>query len=194
MLPAGSASTPRACNACSTGVTLALSSRPISNPRPRTSRTPGRFALRKLSMSAVPRRSARCGSCSACSACSAASAAAHASGFPPKVEPCRPVSNAPTRLPINTAPMGNPPARDFAMHSRSGCTPECSQAKMRPVRPMPVCTSSMISSAPRSWHRRCAANRYCGSAGRTPPSPCTTSRITAAVWLVNAASSASRSL
>ena len=50
-------------------------------------------------------------------------AAAHESGFPPKVEPCTPGTRFLMFAPINTAPIGTPPANDFAQVSKSGVTP-----------------------------------------------------------------------
>ena len=45
-----------------------------------------------------------------------------------------------------------PPPSAFARQRISGCTFSCSQANILPVRPMPVCTSSRIISAPNSSH------------------------------------------
>ena len=80
--------------------------------------------------------------------CKVARAAAVATGFPPKVVPCWPgVSSAVASVPKTIiAPMGNPPPRPLARVMASGMTP--AEANQAPVRPMPVWTSSKISSAP----------------------------------------------
>ncbi len=57
----------------------------------------------------------------------------------------------------STAPIGtSPPDSALATHTMSGCRSQCSSARKRPVRPMPVCTSSQTNSAPASRHSRCA--------------------------------------
>ena len=73
----------------------------------------------------------------------------------------------------------------------SGFTPECSQAKNRPVLQKPVCTSSTISSAPCASQMSRTAVKNPASPIRTPPSPCTISTITAAVSSPTAARSLS---
>jgi hypothetical protein len=45
-------------------------------------------------------------------------------------------------------PNGTPLAMPLAVQMMSGSTPQCSIAHQRPVRPMPVCTSSAISKMP----------------------------------------------
>ena len=113
-----------------------------------------------------------------------ASAAAHESGLPPNVVVCRKgLSNRTenTSSVAMVAPIGiTPPPSALARHRMSGCTFSCSQANILPVRPMPVCTSSRIISAPNSSQSLRTAVKYpCG--GRiTPPSPWIGSRITAA--------------
>src|SRR6266487_3656057 len=121
----------------------------------------------------------------------AATAAAHESGFPPNVEPWTPGVRFFTFLPINTAPIGTPPAKDFAHVSKSGVTPKCWIANIFPVRPNPDWISSTINNAPRSSQILRAACTYSTFAGYTPPSPCITSKITAAVSFVTALSKAS---
>ncbi|MNH18050.1 hypothetical protein D3C79_777410 [compost metagenome] len=81
----------------------------------------------------------------------------------------------------HTPASGKPPAMDLAKVVRSGATPICSMAKKVPVRPAPVCTSSAISRMP-CWSHR-ARRRFISSfgAGRKPPSPCTGSRMIAAM-------------
>src|SRR5712691_9931387 len=55
-----------------------------------------------------------------------------------------------------TAPKGAYPLeRHFADTRMSGATSQCSTAKLRPVRPMPVITSSAISSTP--WRPQISA-------------------------------------
>ena len=48
------------------------------------------------------------------------------------------------------APIGRPPPRPFASVTTSGTIPAAWWANQAPVRPMPVCTSSSTSSAPRA--------------------------------------------
>ena len=76
---------------------------------------------------------------------STASPAAHASGEPAKVPPRPPGPGASmiSALPV-TADSGTPPATLLAMVIRSGSTPACSIANMRPVRPKPDWISSAI--------------------------------------------------
>jgi len=45
-------------------------------------------------------------------------------------------------------PSGNPEAMPLAIVTTSGVTPVCSMANILPVRPMPDCTSSTMSSMP----------------------------------------------
>src|SRR3989442_6055119 len=108
----------------------------------------------------------------------------HASGFPPNVELWLPLNPRSTASVVRVAPIGTPPARDFATVRISGRTPHRSTANMRPVRPIPVWTSSRIRSAPDASQISRAAGRYSEDATWTPPSPCTASRITAAVSFV----------
>ena len=68
----------------------------------------------------------------------------------------------------------------LAMMRMSGRTPECSTAKVRPVRPKPVCTSSAMRSAPVSSHTSRSPCRNCAGASTYPPSPSTGSTISAA--------------
>ena len=49
-----------------------------------------------------------------------------------------------------TAAIGNPAPSVFDSVMISGTMPSCSKWKVVPVRPMPVCASSRISSIPRS--------------------------------------------
>ncbi len=53
---------------------------------------------------------------------------------------------------VTTAASGKPAPSVFDSVRMSGVTPSRSQANIRPVRPMPVCASSRISSMPRSSH------------------------------------------
>ena len=78
----------------------------------------------------------------------AATATLAARGKPPKVEPCSPglmvsmISSS-----AKTAEIGStPPERALPMVIMSGRMPSWSQANMRPVRPIPVWTSSAIAS------------------------------------------------
>ena len=94
----------------------------------------------------------------------------------------------------HTAPTGKPLPIALAIVTTSGTTPACWKPNHVPVRAKPVCTSSIISSRPRSSHSARTSRRYCGSAGTTPPSPCTGSSSTAATVGSMAASSAAMSL
>src|SRR5216684_3993927 len=88
---------------------------------------------------------------------STAIAAAHASGFPPNVDPWSPGSNTSARGLARQAPIGTPPPSPLASVITSGAIAWCWCANHRPVRPSPVCTSSRISS------RFCASHHW-----RTP--------------------------
>ena len=68
-----------------------------------------------------------------------------------------------------------------------------SPAYFQGVRPRPVCTSSTMSSTPRSSHSRRTPPKYSAVAALTPPSPCTGSSSTAATLGSSAPASASRS-
>ena len=82
---------------------------------------------------------------------STASAAAAHTGLPPNVVPWWPGSSSSPAAPMPMqAPMGRPPPRPLASVTTSGTTPTVWWANQAPVRPMPVCTSSSTSSAPRS--------------------------------------------
>ena len=147
-------------------VSLFTNSSAISIPRPRTSCTRSgysRASARKPSSSISPFCSACAGRFSSSSTLMVASAAAQASGLPPKVVVCRNgLSNSTekTSSVAIVAPIGiTPPPRALARHIMSGCTFSCSQANILPVRPIPVCTSSKISSAPNSSHSLRTAGR-----------------------------------
>ena len=91
----------------------------------------------------------------------------------------RPGASMISALP-STPESGRPAAIDFATVIRSGSTPKCSIANIRPVRPKPVCTSSATKTMPsRSQISRSPARTR---AARTtkPPSPCTGSMTIAA--------------
>ena len=61
--------------------------------------------------------------------------------------PSKTASNAARET--STAPIGtSPPESALARQIMSGSSPQCSSARKRPVRPMPVCTSSQTNSAP----------------------------------------------
>ena len=82
-----------------------------------------------------------------------ASAAAVPSGLPAKVDPWEPgVNRSDSSLPkAIMPPIGKPPATPLAKVTMSGVIPPDRSsrwnANQEPVRPMPVCTSSMMSSA-----------------------------------------------
>ena len=64
----------------------------------------------------------------------------------------------------STAPIGTrPPDSALARQTMSGSSPQCSSARKRPVRPMPVCTSSHTNSvAARRGTARCARRQVAG--------------------------------
>ena len=106
-----------------------------------------------------------------------------ASGLPPKVVPWLPGPNtSAARGPQTTAPIGTPEPRPLASGITSGRMPAHWCANHLPVRPMPHCTSSSISSQPRSSQIRRASCRYSIVVGRMPPSPWITSRNTATTF------------
>ena len=77
-----------------------------------------------------------------------ANAAAQLTGLPPKVEPCAPADHVIRCSRAIIAPIGIPEARPLAVRITSGSTPQCWMAHIRPVRPMPLCTSSATSRIP----------------------------------------------
>ena len=77
-----------------------------------------------------------------------ASAAAIETGLPPKVDACAPGGQFMTSARATVAPSGMPLAIPFAIVTISGTTPKCSDANIRPVRPIPDWTSSCISKMP----------------------------------------------
>ncbi|OIQ67089.1 hypothetical protein GALL_513360 [mine drainage metagenome] len=104
--------------------------------------------------------------------------AAQASGLPPYVVPWVPGTSALANCSLaRTAPSGKPPPIPLAEDITSGVIPDHSCANSLPVRPMPVCTSSMPRMMPYSSHTARRSRRNCMSAGRTPPSPCTGSTM-----------------
>ena len=91
--------------------------------------------------------------------------------------------------------MGMPLAIDFARVKASGAASgHICHANQLPVRPMPHWTSSHSMSRPFSSQSFRTPRMNSGVAGITPPSPCTTSNITATVCLLMAASTDARSL
>ena len=68
-------------------------------------------------------------------------------GLPPKVVACAPAFNTYCIFSLNNvAPIGRPPAKPFAVDTTSGSMPNCWYAYRLPVRPLPVCTSSINTS------------------------------------------------
>ena len=55
---------------------------------------------------------------------------------------------------MELAPKGKPPPIGLARAMMSGTTSSCWCANQRPVRPIPLCTSSKMSRQPRSSHSR----------------------------------------
>ena len=78
-----------------------------------------------------------------------------ASGLPPKVVPWLPGPNTSAAFgPQTTAPIGTPEPSPLASGITSGRMPAHWCANHLPVRPMPHCTSSSMSSQPRSSQMR----------------------------------------
>src|SRR2546427_587523 len=182
--PAVTTNSPRSRAAATIGAASSASSSPHMSPRPRTSRTRGAPAASRArcapSHSALRRTSARNAGSAIVRTTSRATPAT--SGPPPNVVAWSPgLSAAATALVTRTAPMGSPPASGFARVRMSGTTPACSYANSVPVRPRPHCTSSKMTATPRESHNSRRNPSHSGSIGRTPPSPCTGSTITAAV-------------
>ena len=122
-------------------------------------------------------------------------AAAAPTGLPPKVVPWVPAVNTLRHFSLAiTPPKGRPPAMPLAKDTASGEMPYCWKANREPVRPTPVCTSSMSSSQSRFSHRSATAETKARSRGSTPPSPWISSNITAHTSCPATASTLSRSL
>ena len=119
--------------------------RRAAGPRPRTSATPGQ--PRQPRARYVPTRSALSIRPSATIASSTASAAAATGGEPPKVVAWSPGAKPSSTARATSAPIGRPEPRPLASVTASGSTPSRRNASQAPQRPMPVCTSSQISSA-----------------------------------------------
>ena len=77
-----------------------------------------------------------------------ASAAAQLTGLPPNVLACAPGGHVITSARALVTPSGKPDAMPFAIVTMSASRPKCSHANIRPVRPMPDCTSSAMSRMP----------------------------------------------
>src|SRR2546426_4272662 len=115
---------------------------------------------------------------------SVASDAAHATGFPPKVFECFPLSLKSISAGYTAAPIGSPPPRDLAIVKMSGTASECSIAHIFPVRPRPDWTSSSIRSAPWSFAIFAIRSIHPGGGTMYPPSPWTGAmNISRFVWL-----------
>ena len=71
-----------------------------------------------------------------------------------------------------------PPAIPFAIVTRSGTTPSCSQANHAPVRHIPVWISSATKTTPLSRHHCASAGRKPSAGTTKPPSPSTGSITT----------------
>src|ERR1039458_9315893 len=72
-------------------------------------------------------------------------AAVAVTGLPPEVEMVAPFRASAISGRATVRPTGVPLPRPFALVRMSGCTPYCSMPNhLPPVRPQPVCTSSLI--------------------------------------------------
>src|SRR5437660_1053340 len=182
--PAVRTSSPRSRAAVTHGAAGSASSSPHISPRPRASRTfaerLARPASRAPSHSPFCRTAARKSGWAMVRTTSSATLATR--GPPPNVVAWSPgLSALAIASRSSTAPIGRPPASGLASVSTSGTTPVCSYANSVPVRPSPHCTSSKMTATPRESHNSRRKPSHSGSIGRTPPSPCTGSTITAAV-------------
>mmetsp|Transcript_29141 Transcript_29141/g.93037 ORF Transcript_29141/g.93037 Transcript_29141/m.93037 type:complete len:373 (-) Transcript_29141:660-1778(-) len=169
----------------------------LRRPRPRTaSIRPGASPLSssRTSMTLLPSRSARSGSLSSTTTPRAARATAEERGLPPKVLPCSPGwMQSITSLSASTALTGRaPPEMALPNMSTSGRTPSWSHASIRPVRAIPVCTSSAIMSTLCSVQSSRALLRYPGGGMTTPASPWMGSTMKAATRPPCSLSTASR--
>src|SRR5438876_7131087 len=182
--PAVRTSRCRSRAAATTGAATSLSSSPHISPRPRASRTREVPATRRFNR--VPNHSpfARTAARKSGSAIvrSTSRATVATKGPPPNVVAWSPgASDAAIASFTRIAPIGSPPPSGFASVYMSGTTPDASEANKVPVRPRPHCTSSKINAVPVSLHRFRKKTRNSSATGRTPPSPCTGSMMTAAV-------------
>ena len=78
---------------------------------------------------------------------------------------CRRSCPSPPRSVARQAPIGKPPPMPLAIAMMSGVMPDHSWAKSLPVRPMPLWTSSKISSRPCSSQSSRRPRRNCGRHG-----------------------------
>ena len=123
-----------------------------------------------------------------------ASPTAAISGLPPNVPPWSPGAKQLKGSLHSRAASGTPPPMPLASVITSGSMSYSSCANDRPQRPMPVCTSSAISSSRRSVVSARSSRTKPGSARCTPASPCTSSIITATLAGVMARSTEAMSL
>ena len=93
---------------------------------------------------------------------SVARAAAQATGLPPNVEAWLPLGQSITEARATIAPRGRPLAIPLARQTMSPATPQCSEANILPVRPMPLWTSSKTSRTPCSSQSRRRPGRNSG--------------------------------
>src|SRR6266516_5924096 len=190
------ASTP-ACISCSdtSRPLMATNSTPAHSPLPRTSRTArvGNSASRSCMW--APSLAERSWYSPVASMAMTSRATAHASGLPPKVEPCWPGRNTPSTSAVDTtAEMGTmPPPSALPSTYMSGTTSSCSHANVVPVRPRPDWISSAIISAPWAEQRSRTPVRKPGGGTSTPASPWIGSTRTATTRSFMTSASASRS-
>ena len=97
--------------------------------------------------------------------------AAQATGLPPKVDAWLPLGQSITEARATIAPKGKPLAIPLARQTMSPATPQCSEANILPVRPIPLCTSSKTSKTPCSSQRRRRPGKNSGGGTMYPPSP-----------------------
>ena len=117
-------------------------------------------------------------------------AATMASGLPPNVVPWLPGLKTRAAAPrARHAPTGTPDPRPLASGITSGTIPAHWWANHLPVRPMPLWTSSIMSSHCLRSQRARSLRRYSESATWIPPSPCSTSSSTATTEALSASRS-----
>src|ERR1700761_2729661 len=146
---------------------------PAQRPRPVTDDTTDGGSDDSRSCSEAPSTADRCWYSPVRSIAITSRATAHASGFPPNVEPCWPGRSTPSTEREDTiADTGTiPPPSALPSRYASGTTPSASQANVVPTRPSPDWISSAIISAPADVHSDRSPARNPGGGTTTPASP-----------------------
>ena len=152
----------------------------VRRARPRSARSVGRELQQQ-----APGRSARTRRPSSSSTRRVASAAAAARSLPPNVEPWRTARSMPSNTrskaarETSTAPIGTiPPDSALDQADQVGLQIPVLAGRHRPVRPMPVWTSSQTNSAPASRHRALGAEEIVRQEAGSRPCPARARRQT----------------